>query len=59
MTRSREEVVSLLRRVGMADLAVTALATLPDPVDDDALMRFCAEHGVSAESLRDVMGGSP
>jgi hypothetical protein len=59
MSRSLEEVVSTLRRTGMKAAADEAQRTLTDPVDTEALDRFCATHGISAQMLTDRMGGSP
>jgi hypothetical protein len=59
MDYSRQKLVDLLRRAGMPDLADEAQETLPDPVDDTLMAKFCAAHGLSQESLIDRMGGSP
>ena len=60
MAVSRQQVVEVLRRVGLNDLAAAALATLPDPIEDKDAQRFCAENGVlSIGQLTDRMGGSP
>jgi len=59
MTYSRQEIVKVLHRVGMDDIAAAALATLPEHVDAKAADKFAAAHDVSCESLVDRMGGSP
>jgi hypothetical protein len=60
MAVSRQQIVQVLRRVGLNDAAATALATLPDLIDDKEAQRFCTENGVqSMASLTDRMGGSP
>jgi hypothetical protein len=59
MERSRQQIVQALRRAGLPDLAAVAQRSLSDPVDPKDLDRFCAEHGVSSDSLVDRMGGSP
>ena len=60
MAVSRQLIVDMLRRAGMTEAAAAALDTLPDPVDDTEVDRFCKEHGLpSIGSLTDRMGGSP
>jgi hypothetical protein len=59
MPRSRQQFVRLLRQAGLENLASTAQATLPDPVEDADIAQFCDAHGLSADSLTDLMGGSP
>jgi hypothetical protein len=56
---SRQQVIQMLRRAGLADVAAAAQESLPDPVDSKALDRFCARYGLSTQSLTDRMGGSP
>jgi hypothetical protein len=59
MALSRREIARLLRRAGLEDAAADALATLPDRPDVKDGEKFCAAHGLSAESVMDRMGGSP
>jgi hypothetical protein len=59
MTRPRQQIVRLLRQAGLENLASAAQATLPDPVEDADIAQFCAAHGLSADSLTDLVGGSP
>ncbi len=59
MDLSRQEIVQMLRRAGLADVAAAAQKALPDPVDAKALDRFCARYGLSEASLADRMGGNP
>ena len=59
MDRSRREIIQMLRRAGLADVAAAAQTSLPDPVDPKALNQFCDRYGLSRESLIDRMGGSP
>ena len=59
MDLSREHIIQMLRRAGLADVAAAAAMSLPDPVDAKALDRFCARYGLSKQSLTDRMGGSP
>jgi hypothetical protein len=56
---SRQAIIRMLRRAGLADVAAAAQTSLPDPVDSKVLDEFCARHGLSKESLTDRMGGSP
>ena len=59
MDLSRQEIVQMLRRAGLADVAAAAQESLPDPVDAKVLDHFCARYGLSKASLTDRMGGSP
>jgi len=59
MPYSRQEIVTILRRTGYAELADEAERVLPDPVDSDRLAAFAASHGVSRDDLINEMGGSP
>jgi hypothetical protein len=43
----------------MTDIADEAAKTLPDPVDEKSMAEFCVAHGLSQQSLVDLMGGSP
>jgi hypothetical protein len=55
----RQEIVKALRRARLYESAATAESTLPDPVDDKTLNRFCTAQGLSRSMLTDLMGGSP
>jgi hypothetical protein len=55
----RQEVIQVLRRAGLADVAAAAQKSLPDPVDTKVLDHFCARYLLSKQSLIDRMGGSP
>ena len=59
MDLSRQEIIRMLRRAGLADIAASAQQSLPDPVDSKVLDDFCASYGLSKQSLIDRMGGSP
>jgi len=59
MDLSLPQFIRALRRAGLPDVASAAIQTLPNPVDSKMLDRFCAEHGVTRESLVERMGGSP
>jgi hypothetical protein len=56
---SRQQIIQMLRRAGLADAAAAAAESLPDPVDSKVLDHFYASHGLSKQSLVDRMGGSP
>ena len=56
---SRQEIVKTLRRAGMNEIADTAEAALPDPVDGKIVNQFCTAQGVSLSTLMDRMGASP
>lgn len=60
MAVSRQLIVNMLRRTGLEEATASAIATLPDPVDEQDAERFCKENGLlSMGSLVDRMGGSP
>jgi hypothetical protein len=59
MALSRQEIARSLRRAGLEDAAADALATLPDQPDAKDLEPFCIAHGLSADFVTDLMGGSP
>ena len=59
MDLSRQQIIQMLRRAGLADVAAAAQKSLPDPVDSKVLDHFCARYGLSKDSLVDRMGGSP
>jgi hypothetical protein len=56
---SRQEIIQMLRRAGLADVAAAAQTSLPDPVDSKVLDQFCGRYGLSGQFLVDRMGGSP
>jgi hypothetical protein len=56
---SRQQIIQMLRRAGLADVAAAAQKSLPDPVNSEALNQFCVRYGLSRQSLMDRMGGSP
>jgi hypothetical protein len=59
MDLSRQHIVTVLRRTGMADVADELLRTLPENADARTVEQFCAAHGLSRQSLVERMGGSP
>ena len=59
MQRTKAEIVRVLRRAGMFELADKLAAQLPDYVDEDCLNRISSQHRVDLDVLTDRMGGSP
>jgi hypothetical protein len=57
--RRRDEVVTLMRRVGLNEVADDAQLHLPESVSLDEALRFLQERGVSRDVLTDMLGGSP
>jgi hypothetical protein len=54
-----QQLVSMLRRTGLTQVADEAERTLPDPVDSATVEQFCTAHGLTKDTLMDRMGGSP
>ena len=50
MDLSRQEIIQMLRRAGLADVAAAAQTSLPDPVDSKVLDQFCVRYGLSRGS---------
>jgi hypothetical protein len=59
MEPSRQDVVDLLRRLGLRELADEASRDLPDPVDWDRLEAWGMQHDISHDDLISWFGGSP
>jgi hypothetical protein len=59
MQSARQDVVDMLRRTGLPELAEEALRVLPDPVDLDFAAKVLQSYGVTRDELIDRMGGSP
>ncbi len=56
---ARQDVVDMLRRTGLPELAEEAPRVLPDPVDLDFAVKVLEAYGVTRDELIDRMGGSP
>jgi hypothetical protein len=56
---SRQQIIQMLRRAGLADVAAAAQTSLSDSVDPKALDDFCARYGLTKGFLMDRMGSSP
>lgn len=59
MQYSRQEIVDLLRKAGLREVADKAAAELPDPVDLADVERWAEMHGVTKDMLISQFGGSP
>lgn len=59
MQYSRQEIVDLLRKAGLREVADKAAAELPDPVDLADAEQWGAAHGVTKDMLISQFGGSP
>jgi hypothetical protein len=58
--RSKADVLSLLRRAGVADTTIEALDdALDDPVDFQRDGNLLLRYGITRDSLMSRMGGSP
>jgi len=56
---SRQEIVDMLRKAGLREVADKAAAELPDPVDLADVERWAEVHGVTKDMLISQFGGSP
>jgi hypothetical protein len=59
MQCKRQDVVDMLRRAGLAEVADEALRVLPDPVDLDHAAKMLQSLGITKDALISQMGGSP
>ena len=59
MQCARQDVVDVLRRTGLPELAEEALRVLPDPVNLEFAAEVLQSYGVTTDELIDRMGGSP
>jgi hypothetical protein len=57
--RRRDDIVAVLRRAGLNDLADEVALRLPESVSVDEATQFFGARGVSLGVLTDMMGGSP
>jgi hypothetical protein len=56
---SRDHVVHILRRAGFREVADEAERELPDALDLEDAMNWCAKHGVNESDVISQLGGSP
>jgi hypothetical protein len=59
MEIDRDQIIAVMRRVGMHDDIPRALSTLPDPVDSDRDSVLLASLGLSRGRLMEMLGSSP
>ena len=59
MSYSRQEIVDILHRAGLRDIADKAAAELPDPVELADVEKWAGRHGVTRNTLISELGGSP
>jgi hypothetical protein len=52
-------VVHILRRAGFREVADEAEKELPDALDLEEAMNWCARHGVNESDVVSQLGGSP
>jgi DNA-directed RNA polymerase subunit H (RpoH/RPB5) len=59
-TLSKEEATSVLHRVGFSQEKIAQiLGELDDPIDVDRDAAVLEKHGISRDTLVNLMGGSP
>lgn len=58
-TRSKRDILALMRRVGRTDRIEEADRILPDPVDLDRDAHLLARLGMSLDAAFNELGGSP
>lgn len=56
---TRQEVVEILRKAGLPEVAEEASRSLPDRVELERLAEFGRRHGITRDELISRMGGSP
>jgi len=56
---TRQNVVDMLRRAGLPDMAEDALRDLPDPVDSEQVALWAVPYGINMDEITSRMGGSP
>ncbi len=59
MQLTRRNVVDLLRRAGLAEMADDAQRDLPDPVDSEQVAAWAVPYGINMDEITSRMGGSP
>ena len=59
MELSRQAIVEKLRRAGLRELADEAARRLPDPVELKDAQEWGMQHGITRDTLVNLMGGSP
>lgn len=59
MQRHLADVIQILERAGLHEVAVEASRRLDDPVDQRELENFLQPYGITHDDLISRMGGSP
>jgi hypothetical protein len=59
MEVTRQQVVEVLRRAGLWELAEQDEMSLPESADIDRVAEFGLAHGITRETLVSLLGGSP
>ena len=59
MQLTRQDVVDMLRRAGLPEMAEDALHNLPDPVDSEKVAAWAVPYGINMDEITSRMGGSP
>ena len=59
MQLTRRNVVDLLRRAGLPEMADDAQRDLPDPVDSEQVAAWAVPYGINMDEITSRMGGSP
>ena len=59
MELRRAQVVEMLRKAGLPEVAEEAERSLPDPVELERAAEFGQRHGITRDELISRMGGSP
>jgi hypothetical protein len=59
MELRRDEVVEVLRRAGLPEVAEEGNRSLPDPVELEDAAKFGERYGITRDFLISRMGGSP
>jgi hypothetical protein len=55
----KQEIVEMLRRTGLPEVADEADRSLPDPVELERAQEFGARYGIKRDELISRIGGSP
>jgi hypothetical protein len=59
MQTTRAEIVGVLRKAGLPEVAEEAERTLPEEFDFERAVQFGAHYGITRDDLISRMGGSP
>jgi hypothetical protein len=55
----KREIVQMLRKAGLPQVADEADRSLPDPVERESVAEFGMRYGITRDELISRMGGSP